>query len=150
MLLAVGMMLTVAGCGRPFVDSRREAGQANPVGASTLDRPVICYAKGETSAAEVLAMAARVCAETDRVPRFDREDALQCRLMQPWRAFFTCVDPGGAGAGTVPPDGTGVGPGAGPGLGGDGPAAWRTPRLGVEDWDGSLYPGGTPPTPPRL
>lgn len=155
-VMLVGAALLVSACGRPFVDSRREAGRAVPVGVSNPDRPVVCYAKGETSPGEVLALAATVCAETGRVPRFDREDHLQCRLMQPWRAFFTCVAPGSAGANTAPPGGAradGMGGWIGPLLGGGddrGGDPWRAPRLGVEGWEGGIYPDGTPPTPPRL
>ncbi len=156
-VMLVGAALLLSGCGRPFVDSRREAGRAANVGVSNADRPVICYAKGETSPSEVLALAATVCADTGRVPRFDREDHLKCRLMQPWRAFFTCVSPGSAGANTAPPGGARgddflggwIGPVLGDGdSGGGGP--WRTPRLDTEGWEGGIYPDGTPPTPPRL
>jgi len=154
--MLVGVALLISACGRPFVDSRREAGRAVAVGVSNPDRPVICYAKSVTSPSDVLAMAAEVCADTGRVPRFDREDHLQCRLMQPWRAFFTCVAPGSARANTAPPGGArgdGIAGWIGPLLGGEstgGGTVWRTPQLGTEGWDGGIYPNGTPPTPPRL
>ncbi|MBB4284450.1 hypothetical protein [Roseospira goensis] len=132
LLTVAGLTLPLlAACGAPFVDSRREAGSREMVGPSTLDRPVICYARGETTPEQVRALAAEVCAETGRVPRFDGEDLLRCRLMQPWRARFTCVPPGSAG-----PASPRLGPPAGSAAGPDAP--------------GAVYPGGVVPRPPRL
>lgn len=136
--------LAVAGCGQPFVDSRREAGSTATVGASTPDAPVICYAKGETPAQQVGAMANAVCAETGRVARFEGEDVMQCRLMQPWRARFTCVAPGTAGAGTLPPSAP------------SGRATIRRGAVGgamgngAMEADGAIYPGGALPDLPRF
>jgi hypothetical protein len=163
---SVGLLVLaglLAACGQPFVDSRREAGSTATVGTSTPDAPVVCYAKGETTPQEVGAMAQAVCARSGRVARFDGEDVMHCRLMQPWRARFTCVAPGSAGAGTLPPGppgppgpprragrtpippqapvvpGAGAEPGPGPG-----------PGPGRIDTDGALYPGGVLPEMPRF
>lgn len=83
--------LMLGGCaGEAFVDSRREAGLVEPVGASTADRPVICYAPGETTEAELYAMAQEVCARTNRTARFVGVKKWQCRMMTPHRAIFAC------------------------------------------------------------
>ncbi|KAA5604865.1 hypothetical protein F1188_13650 [Roseospira marina] len=139
---AVAAALLLTACGAPFVDARREAGSTQTVGASSPDAPVVCYAKGETSPAEVAALANAVCAETGRAARFDSEDLLQCRLMQPWRAHFTCVAPDAPGAGTQPPGPGGRDSGRSPSFRGD--SGGRNPA------DGSVYPGGHLPAPPRL
>ncbi|MQX35454.1 hypothetical protein [Roseospira navarrensis] len=126
-----------AACGRPFVDSRREAGDPATVGSSRPSKPVICYAKGRTSPEEVAAMANAVCARIDMVAKFEREDLMKCRLMQPARAFFACVAPDDPGAGTLPP-----GPGE--------PAGGRRGSGPPLDTTGAVYPGGALPAPPRL
>jgi len=130
-LLSAALAATLTACGAPFVDSRREAGSTAMVGASTPDRPVICYAKGETTPEQLRALAAEVCAETDRVPRFEGESLGTCRLMQPWRATFACVAPGPARAK--------------PGVTTGSPAP-----VPDDPWSGAIYPGGTLPDPPRL
>jgi len=153
LMVIVIVGLAISACGRPFVDSRRETGNTDRVGLSNPNRPVICYAKGESSPQDVLALAAEVCAETGRVPRFDREDRFKCRMMQPWRAFFTCVAPSNPRANTAPPSGnlwwSGPDDAKEPTRPTDGPA-WRRPDLGADRWNGSLYPRGVLPTPPRL
>jgi hypothetical protein len=121
------------------VDSRREAGSTRTVGASSPDNPVICYAKGETSPDQVRAMAAETCAATGRVAVFKREDVGNCRLMQPWRAFFTCKEPGATWTGYVPSSPLGSGRTGS----GSPPSAWG-------DWHGAVYPQGDLPQPPRL
>jgi len=147
-LSVIPLLALLVACGTPFVDSRREAGKPYNVGASSPNAPVVCYAKSETSPEEVAAMANAVCAESERVARFDSETVLSCRMMQPWRAQFTCVDPGAHGAGTLPPgpsnrttnrapQGWGSATGGGVWSGGSGS-------------DGAVYPGGGLPEPPRL
>jgi hypothetical protein len=75
--------------GTPYVDSRREAGQKEPVGPSTLDMVAICHAGGDDTA--VKALADSECAKTERVPERVLEQRWGCTLMAPRRIFFRCV-----------------------------------------------------------
>ncbi|SDD70765.1 hypothetical protein [Rhodospira trueperi] len=136
---AVILSLGLSACGTPFVDSRREAGSTGTVGASSANRPVICYAKGETTPDQIRAMAAEVCAETGRFAVFEREDLGNCRLMQPWRAFFRCEKPGTTWTGYVSSSPLGSEHTGAGSL----PSAWG-------DWHGAVYPQGGLPQPPRL
>lgn len=139
----VVLALGLAACSGPaYVDMRREAGQAETVGAASLDSPVICYSVRKTSPQEVLAMAQEVCARTDRVPLYRSSDWLTCSLQQPRSARFLCVSPGTAGANRMPPDGRGRAGAAG--FGGSGGVG------GFDDWSGGIYPEGRPPSAPRL
>lgn len=89
-LAAVALLLGACGSS-PYVDSRREAGQIESVGPSTLNRVVICYSKTATSEAEALKLAESECAKTGRVPRWDREERWTCTMVAPRRVFYTCV-----------------------------------------------------------
>jgi len=151
-LSVIPLLALLVACGRPFVDTRREAGQVESVGTSTPNAPVVCYAKSETSPEEVAAMANAVCAKSGRAARFDSEALLACRLMQPWRAQFTCVDPGTSGAGALPP---------GPSRRATNRTTYRIPQgqspatggefeSGADGSDGAVYPGGDLPEPPRM
>jgi hypothetical protein len=84
--------LMLWGCGSaPFVDSRREAGQTVPVGASTPDRVAICYSSRGAAPRDVIALAQAECAKTARTAQFDGQDEFRCALLTPTRAFFKCV-----------------------------------------------------------
>lgn len=97
-LAVLGTAATVlAACNplpEPFIDMRREAGTLKVVGASTLDRPAICYNTINATAEEVQALANAVCAETGRVAVYERTDLAQCTVLHPHRSFFRCVDTG--------------------------------------------------------
>ncbi len=142
---AVGLCLTASlfttACSGPaFVDSRREAGSEETVGASTKHRPVVCYSVRKTSPEQVLAMAAAVCESAGEVPLYRASDWLDCTLMQPRRAIFECVEPGTAGAGVMPDVGaSGASAGARPGIGLDGGG-----------WEGGIYPDGHGPGTPTF
>lgn len=84
-------VLGLAACGSdPWVDSRREAGNVNPVGQSKPDRPAICYAPWSVKPGEVLALAQEVCGQTGRRAVYIGTEKWQCRLATPHRAFFQC------------------------------------------------------------
>jgi hypothetical protein len=85
------VLVLLAGCAAPYVDSRREAGQLTPVGTSTPNRVAICYTKSATSAEEVRKLAESECAKTGRVPRLDHEDRWTCTMVAPRRIFYSCV-----------------------------------------------------------
>lgn len=87
-----GVTLLLGACaGAPFVDGRREAGQKEPVGASTPDRVAVCYSSRNTTPREVLALAQAECAKTHRAAVFDGQDVFRCALLTPTRVFFKCV-----------------------------------------------------------
>ncbi|MDX2143235.1 MAG: hypothetical protein SFV19_07765 [Rhodospirillaceae bacterium] len=89
-----GLALLLGACaGTPFVDGRREAGQKEPVGASTPDRVAVCYSSRGTTPREVLALAQAECAKTNRRAQFDGQDEFRCSLLAPTRAYFKCVGP---------------------------------------------------------
>lgn len=81
----------LAGCGTPYLDSRREAGQKQPVGASTPDMAAICFAPSKTPRDQVLALAQPECAKTGRTAVYDHEDPWSCTLLTPTRAFYRCA-----------------------------------------------------------
>jgi hypothetical protein len=88
-VLALAALLSA--CASPYVDSRREAGRRQPVGASTPDMIAICFAPSKTPRSQVLAMAQPECAKTGRVAAYDHEDPWSCTLRAPTRAFYRCV-----------------------------------------------------------
>jgi len=96
MLRSAGVIAMLAavlgGCASaPFVDSRREAGQTTPVGASTPDRVAVCYSSRGTTPQGVLALAQAECAKTNRRAQFDGQSEFRCALLAPTRAYFRCV-----------------------------------------------------------
>ena len=85
-----GMALVLAACTTPYVDSRREAGQKQPVGASTPDMVAVCFSPSKTPRDQVAALAQPECAKTGRKAAFDHEDPWSCTLLAPNRAFYRC------------------------------------------------------------
>jgi len=84
--------LVLYGCASsPYVDSRREAGQREPVGASTADTVAICYSKQSASSQEVYQLAESECAKTGRTPELADEVGWSCTLFAPTRIFYRCV-----------------------------------------------------------
>ena len=91
-LVAGTATLLLGGCGTAvYVDSRREAGQSAPVGASTADMVAICYSKSPATSAEVLKLAESECAKTGRTAVLHHEDRWGCAMLTPRRIFFTCA-----------------------------------------------------------
>lgn len=81
----------VAGCtGAPWVDSRREAGApGKQVGASTMDRIVICHVSDEDSAV-LQDMADAQCRRTGRTALFSHTAHWQCSVATPHRSYYKC------------------------------------------------------------
>lgn len=138
-LLAAGVLLSACNpLPEPFIDMRREAGMLYTVGASTLEKPAICYNTINATAEEVQALADAVCAETGRVAVYESSDIAHCTVLHPHRSFFRCVQPeqptdtaGGRVTGVQPgPLGVRV-PGAGTPAPADEPAEGEDP--GVPD-----------------
>jgi hypothetical protein len=90
--LALITVFMLNGCaGTPYVDSRREAGQKEPVGPSSPDMVAICYSGYGSSAAEAMKLAESECAKTGRIPTLDHQDSWACTMTSPTRAFYRCV-----------------------------------------------------------
>ncbi len=82
----------LSGCvNTPYVDARREAGQREPVGASTSDLVAICYSSFAVAPADVAKLADSECGKTGRIAKFDHQDAWACTFVAPDRAFYRCV-----------------------------------------------------------
>lgn len=90
-LLAVGVCLSAC-VGKPYVDSRREAGKKIMVGASNADVVSICY-KGGDPQPNVIKLAEDACKQTGRVPHYVSRTRLSCNILTPTRAYFRCVAP---------------------------------------------------------
>lgn len=92
-LFACLLLGAVAGCSqvRPFVDSRREAGQVNPVGQSRPDYIAVCYNPLWSDSAEAAQLAASACATRSKQAVFDKASPFNCRLLTPTTAFYRCV-----------------------------------------------------------
>lgn len=89
-LLTLTMALSACGTA-PYVDSRREAGQREPVGSSTADVVAICYSSQSTTPEEIYKLAESECAKTGRAPELASQDKWSCTLFAPTRIFYRCV-----------------------------------------------------------
>jgi len=79
----------LSACGElgPFVDSRREAGQTQPVGQSTPNRIAVCYHPLWHTQKQVEALAQSACAQP---VTYDDTIYFNCRLSAPNTAFYKC------------------------------------------------------------
>lgn len=84
--------ILISGCAevRPFVDSRREAGQAEPVGQSRPDRIAVCYNTWWDDSSDVLKLAEAECAKQGKKAVPDGITYFNCRLVTPSTAFYKC------------------------------------------------------------
>ena len=95
LMLGMGALIFLSACTevRPFVDTRKEAGQVAPVGRSTPDKIAVCYNPlwHKQDAAEKLAK--KECAKTNRRPVFSKNETgyFSCRLLTPTVVFYDCV-----------------------------------------------------------
>ncbi|MCC6914314.1 MAG: hypothetical protein IT566_11475 [Rhodospirillaceae bacterium] len=86
------LIILLSACGTaPYVDSRREAGQREPVGASTADTVAICYSSQSTTPEELHKLAESECAKTGRTPVLADQADWSCTLFAPTRIFYHCV-----------------------------------------------------------
>ena len=89
---ALALALLLGACGTaPYVDSRREAGQREPVGTSTPDTVAICYSSQSTTPEEIYKLAESECAKTGRAPELADQADWSCTLFAPTRIFYRCV-----------------------------------------------------------
>ena len=79
----------LVGCA-PFVDSRREAGQAKTVGQSAPNRPAVCYMPLWTGEETLQTMADEVCAQQKKKAVLEDTRYFNCRLFAPNTALFRC------------------------------------------------------------
>lgn len=100
--LAIFLFLTLAACGQlaPFVDSRREAGQKEPVGQSAPGRIAVC-SNGWWHDPEAIAALAQSACEKEGARKtavFLERKPFSCRLLTPATSFFACRAPAPAAA----------------------------------------------------
>jgi len=98
-LILVLLLFFVTACGllNPFIDRRREAGVTDLsklyVGASTPEKPAVCYNILTASVADVQKLADQECVRqgtgTHAVPT--KQTLFTCRLLLPNHVFFECV-----------------------------------------------------------
>lgn len=74
----------------PFIDSRREAGQVQPIGQSQPDRIAVCYHPLWHNESEVSALAAEACQAQGKTAVPNGQARFNCRLMTPDTAFYKC------------------------------------------------------------
>ena len=89
-MLALAILLGSCGTA-PYVDSRREAGQREPVGTSTADVVAICYSAQSATPEQLYKLAESECAKTDRVPQLAHQADWSCTVFAPTRIFYRCV-----------------------------------------------------------
>lgn len=90
--LTLALTLVLNGCGTAtYVDSRREAGQREPVGFSTADLVAICYSSQSATPEEIYKLAESECAKTGRAPQLADQVDWSCTLFAPTRIFYRCV-----------------------------------------------------------
>ncbi len=88
----LALALLLGSCGTaPYVDSRREAGQREPVGTSTPDTVAICYSSQNATPEQLYKLAESECAKTGRVPELAHQAEWSCTVFAPTRIFYHCV-----------------------------------------------------------
>ncbi len=84
--------LLLSGCA-PYVDSRREAGFAHPIGQSVPPKIAICYAPLITNEIELQQMADMACLSKNKPAKRSETRYFNCTLMTPNTAVFDCKEP---------------------------------------------------------
>ena len=88
----MALTLFLGACGAaPYVDSRREAGQREPVGTSTADTVAICYSSQSATPEDLYKLAESECAKTGRLPELASQERWSCTVAAPTRIFYRCV-----------------------------------------------------------
>lgn len=82
----------LTGCA-PYVDSRREAGVAHPIGQSQAPTIAICYNGLMTNDAELQEMANTACLATNKPAERTGTRYFNCALFTPNTAIFQCQEP---------------------------------------------------------
>lgn len=76
---------------KPFVDSRREAGQRDTVGQSTADVVAVCYNKFISDRSQTYDLAEAECQKSRRHAVYESYSSFTCSLIAPYTAFYRCV-----------------------------------------------------------
>ena len=96
-LVLLSLFVNACSFTAPFVDRRREAGAQTPetlyVGASTPERPAICYNALTTPYQDVLALANQECIKhkTGSYAVPEKQTSFTCRLFVPNHFYFKCA-----------------------------------------------------------
>ncbi len=92
-LFLITALLLLCSCGsvKPFVDSRREAGQRDTVGQSTTDVIAVCYNKFISDKSQTYDLAEAECQKSRRHAVYERYSSFTCSLIAPNTAFYRCV-----------------------------------------------------------
>jgi hypothetical protein len=75
---------------RPFIDSRREAGEIQPVGQSRPDRIAVCYNPIWDDKSDYEELAVQACSDRGKKAVYDTTAYFNCRLLLPNTAFYKC------------------------------------------------------------
>lgn len=88
LLLITGLV----GCAEvmPFIDSRREAGQVQPIGQSTPEKIAVCYNPLWHDENDVKKLAEDACAVNKKTAVYADTKYFNCRLISPNTAFYQC------------------------------------------------------------
>ena len=88
----VALMLFLTACAevKPFIDSRREAGQTGTIGQSKPDKIAVCYNPLWDSDKSVRDLAQKACAERGKRAVHSDTKYFNCRLFSPNTAFYDC------------------------------------------------------------
>lgn len=88
LLFALGLV----GCAEvsPFIDTRREAGQVQPIGQSTPDRIAVCYNPLWHNNDDVKKLAEEACSKNKKTAIYDDTRYFNCCLVSPNTAFYQC------------------------------------------------------------
>ena len=88
----LGLLLLLTACSEfgPFVDTRREAGQTEPVGQSRPDRIAVCYNPVWHSDKSIEKLATAACAQQNKQAVYADTSYFNCRFVSPNTAFYTC------------------------------------------------------------
>ena len=91
-MFALILIFGATGCSEvmPFIDSRREAGQVQPIGQSTPDRIAVCYNPMWHDDEDVKKLADDACAANKKTAVYDDTKYFNCRLISPNTAFYRC------------------------------------------------------------
>ncbi len=82
----------LVGCAEtaPFIDTRREAGQVEPVGQSRPERIAVCHHMWWHDEQAVAALAEEACVQQGKHAVYDGTTYFNCRFMTPTTSFYRC------------------------------------------------------------
>ena len=95
-LIAILLPVFLVGCSglAPYVHNPNEFNRNAPnFGKEPADmaQVAVCYNGSTTTPQDVLALAESTCRKFGKTAKFERQDIMQCPLLTPARAHFSCV-----------------------------------------------------------